>query len=85
MIVQNESYGFLPPGGTSPIRVMGAQEYAPGRPKKSDIWLIAVPDEYADKLAALPPRHRYGSYAEVVRALAAAFFGGDESKVHLVK
>src|SRR5690606_34857305 len=83
MIIQNQRYGFTPPGGKGQIRILGGQEYSPGQARKSDIWLIAFPEEYAHRLPKLGEHESYSSYAEVVRVLAAAFFDGDESKVKM--
>ena len=83
MMIQNVSYGFVPPGGSASIRVMGAQEYSPGQTRKNDIWLIAVPEEYSGRMPVLGKGESYSSYGECLRILAGAFFEGDVSKVEL--
>lgn len=83
MIIQNESYGFTPLGGSVEIRIQGAQRYSPGQARKNDIWLVSCPDEYAGRLRKLGKGESYGSYAEVLKVLADAFYDGDQSKVVL--
>ncbi len=85
MMIQNQSYGFTPPGGSSEIRITGAQRYSPGQTKKSDIWLVSCPEEYAGRLRKLGQGESYGSYAEVLKVLADAFFDGDVSRVVISK
>ena len=79
MKIQNQSYQFVPPGGdpANPIRILGLQEYSPGQSRKTDVWLLKVPEAYRH---AIPDGTECESYGAVLRFIARIYFDGDDAK-----
>jgi hypothetical protein len=78
-MMPNQRYRFVPPGGdhTSPILIVGLQDYSPGQQHKVDVWRFEVPAAYQD---ALPDGTECDSYAAACGLVARVYFDGDVAK-----